>query len=134
MEQPSNDDTPTYEKLKDKVKWTVTFAPSDCPSDDVVSYVTERDSSITPRTQGGSVTFIQTRTDSYNKIDTIAKCNIRLLPPAGPYLLKVQFDDGPHDVASFFRKLTNLVRLPIGATSNALLTVVRLLDTGAGRT
>lgn len=38
-----------------------------------------------------------------NKADVIAKPNIRLPRPTGPYVFNVKLDYGQQDVASFFR-------------------------------
>lgn len=43
----------------------------------------------------------------------------------------MQLKDGPHDVVYFFRKPTFPVQISIDGTSNVLLTVAILLDTGA---
>lgn len=45
---------------KSKVKMRVPLAATDCPPNNVVSYVRQRDSSTAPPTQGSGVTFIQT--------------------------------------------------------------------------
>lgn len=45
----------------------------------------------------------------------------------------VQFGNGPHAVASFFRKVTYLFKILIGGMSNSSLTVKILLHTGAGQ-
>lgn len=54
-------DTVTREKLKAKVQRTVAFTPYDRPPHNIVSYLTQSDSSSTSRTQRGSSTFIQTK-------------------------------------------------------------------------
>lgn len=88
--------------------------------------------SIAPRTQRSSVKFIQAKNDLQKKKDEMAKPQARLLPLTGQYVFIVQFDDGPHDIAPFFCKQTYCLRIWIVFTSNALLTVVSLLDMGAG--
>lgn len=75
--------------------------PSERPSHEVVSNVTQSNSYITPNTQKSPVTFIQTKTYSQDRTDVIEKRNIRIPPAAGPYVIIVHFDNGPHDVASF---------------------------------
>lgn len=103
-----------------KVEVTVTLAPSDRPRDDVVSYVTQSDSSITTHTQMGSVTFMETETDSQNKTGPSGKTNIRVPPPPQPYIFNIHFDDVPHDVMSFFRKAAYRLNISIVATLNIL--------------
>lgn len=44
----------------------------------------------------------------------------------------MEFEDGQHEVASFIRKPTCRVKISVAVSSNALLTVTGLLDTGAG--
>lgn len=75
--------------------------------------------------------MIATKTDKKSKPDASAKTNIRLSPPSGQYVFKVQFDDGSHDVASLFGKATYYVKISIGVIANALMKVKSLLDTGA---
>lgn len=56
-------DATVFVKLKSKDIRTVTFAPSDSPSDDVVSNLMQRDSSFLPYTQQGSVKTLSTNID-----------------------------------------------------------------------
>lgn len=89
------------------------------------------DSSITRRTQRGSITIIQTETDSQKTSQAFVKINIRLPPPTRPYVFDVQLDDSPPNIASFFCKPIYRVKTPIGFTLNALLTLESSQDTGA---
>lgn len=67
-----------------------------------------------------------------NQTDAIAKTNTWLPRRAGPYVFDVLFDDGPHDVVSFFLNPIYRIKISTGSTSSALLTVVSSLYTGAG--
>lgn len=111
----------------------VTFAPPDSPADAAFSVQTHRDSSSLPQTQSGSVKFIAAITDKKIKPEASAKKNIRPQPPTGQCVFNVQFDDGSHDVESFFRQAPYGVKISIVATSNALLIVVSFLDAEAGQ-
>lgn len=64
--------------------------------------------------------------------DVIAKTNIALPPPGGPYDFNVYFDHDLHDVAFSFCKATYLVKINIFVMFNTLITVESLLDMGAG--
>lgn len=59
------------------------------------------------RTQSGRVTFIPMTIDSNHKQDAIAKPQIRIQPPIGPYALDVQFGEDPYDVPWIFCKRTS---------------------------
>lgn len=107
----------------------MTFAPSNHPPDAVVSAVTQSDSSSTSDAGKGSVKFIETDPDKNLEPDASAKTIILYPPPTGQYFLKVQFDDGLHDVASFFRKPTYRFEISADVLSNALRTMTSLLDT-----
>lgn len=95
--------------MKVKVKTTVTLAPSDHDSDDVVSYRTQSNSSISAGMKRGRFTFIQTKTDSRNKTDANANTNIGLPLQDGPYFFNIHFENCLHDVASFFGKISYCV-------------------------
>lgn len=98
------------------------------PSDAVVSNVTQSDSSSMSHTQRGSVTFISTSTHKKCKPDISAKPSIRSSLPTGQYIFNVHFEDVLHNVTSFFCKVTYRINISIGVTSNAILTVVSILD------
>lgn len=54
-------------------------------------------------------------------------------PSVAPFKTDVQYDEeGIYGIPSFFRKLTYLVRITVGITSQAMMTVTRLLDSGSG--
>lgn len=109
---------------------TVTLAPLDRPHNAAISHVTQRNSPIKPCVERGTMAFIKTKKDPQNRTEASAKKNIWLLPPTGPYLFDAQSDDGPHDLSSFYRKLTYLVKVSVCISSNALLTVANLSDMG----
>lgn len=80
-------DTATCKQLIEKAKKTITFATSDFPADDVRSYVTQSSASVTTLRHRNPVTFIRTRTGSYNKRDSLAKPTFGILPPTISYAL-----------------------------------------------
>lgn len=98
----------------------IAFAPSDCPPNDVISYVMQSGSSIKPCPQCASVIFFQVKTDWQNRINASAKTNIGLPLPTGPYVFNIHFKDGLHDVASFFRNATYGVKISIAVTIRVL--------------
>lgn len=105
--------------------------PSHCPPDAVLSDMTQSNSSSTPHMQRVNATFISTDTNKKIKPDASAKGNIRPAPSAGQYGFNVHFDDGPHDVASSFRKSTYPFKISVVVSPNTLLSVESLLHTGA---
>lgn len=109
----------------------MTFASVYCPPDAGVSHVTQTVSLIKPHLQRAIITFTAGNTDNRIKPDARARPNIILPLPPGQRVFNVQIDDVPHDVSSFFCKATYLFKISIVVTSNALLTVASLHDTGA---
>lgn len=93
--------------------------------------MTQSDSLVTPRYAEGYRNTYPDESNSPNPTDAFEKSNIRLPSPAGLYVFNVDFDDGPHIVTSFFRRPDYRVKMFIGATWNASLTVASLLDIGA---
>lgn len=119
-------------KLETKVKRTVPFTLSISPTDDVVSYLTQSNLSITPCMKRTSVTSIQTNTDSKNAWDVISEPNISASPPTGLHGFAVQFDNGTHNVESFSCKPTYPVKILNGVMWSVLLTLANFLHTGSG--
>lgn len=83
-----------------------------------------------PWKQMGSVTFIATITEKKHNVDESAETDIRSPAPNEQYAFKVQLEDSQHDLTSILRKAIYLVKISIGVTSNASLTVASVVDTG----
>lgn len=118
------------EKLKEKVKRTTAFAPSERASHDVVSYATHSDA-ITLSSQRRNGTFIQTESDFVDQDGRDCENQYLTTPDWPDCSFIVRYEGGPHDVESFFCKLTYCFKVSIGVKSNASLTVDSLLDTGS---
>lgn len=106
-------DASVHENLKAKDIRTVTFAPSDCPSNDVVSDVTLTDSCTTPGTQMGSLTTLPTNIDSVKETAAIAKRPNRFTHLQEPYSMIVQYGKDWYDVASVFASWLTAYQLPL---------------------
>lgn len=81
--------------------------------------------------QNGGFTFISLKFEVQDGPNTTAKKSIKAPPWTGPCTLNVGFSNGLGDTALFFCKQTYLVKIFVGLSSNALLTLASLLHTGA---
>lgn len=79
-----------------------------------------------------SVTKLETSVELTKKTHESALRKIRLPLLERLYPMSEQWDDGPYDVVSFIRKMTYHVRISLGISLSAMLTVVNLVDTGSG--
>lgn len=110
------------QETKRPEKRKVTVRPYGCPQDNVVLYVVQSDSCITRHMQRGSVKIVRTKTSWQNRTERIEKSNIRLLSPAGPYVLNVHLEEDLHDAASSICIPNFHIKILIGVKSNTLLT------------
>lgn len=106
------------------------MVPMHSPIDEVASGVTQRYSTTETPTHGESVGTAQTNIDTMHKIDASAREHLRAPRSDEPYAMNVVWDDGPHNIESFIRKAPYRVRIFVGVSSNDMLTVVSLVDTG----
>lgn len=101
-----------------------------CPTEEVVSKVMQSHWPTKTPTCEDRNTKTKKTIDSTDKIKESVYEQLQALPPNGPYVISVQLDDGPYDVASFFRKAIYYVLISVHISPNAQLTVSILFDTG----
>lgn len=115
-------------KKVSKNERTVNFTTSNCPPDSVFSDMTQSDPSTRPIRKRVELHLLQLIPIKQIKTDTGAKVKVLHTKPVGQYVINVQFDDVPHQVASFILKPTYCVKITVGVWLNALLTLLSLLD------
>lgn len=91
--------------INPNLKWMVTFRSSNCPPDDVVSYV---------------------KTNPLNKTDAIVKIDYATITANWAVRFQLTFRRWSPDVTSFFCKPSCRIKISVDVTSNALLTLVTL--------
>lgn len=119
-------------KTNAKDQWTVTLAQLCCALDEVESDDAQSHASTATTANGHSIMTAPTPIDSTDNVDASGNEQLRTHPPNGPYFMPIQWHDGSYDVVSFFRKATSCVRVSVGTSSNAVATVVSIVDTSAG--